>query len=40
MILHKLFFDGLGDESAPRTALESAIVRDFGSLQRWLPHDQ
>jgi superoxide dismutase, Fe-Mn family len=35
MILHELFFDGLGDESAPGKALEAAIARDFGSLERW-----
>jgi Fe-Mn family superoxide dismutase len=36
MILHELFFDGLGDESEPGALLKSAIVRDFGSYQRWL----
>ena len=35
MILHELFFDGLGDESAPGQALRSAIERDFGSFDRW-----
>ena len=35
MILHELFFDGLGDESAPGQALQSAIERDFGSFDRW-----
>jgi superoxide dismutase, Fe-Mn family len=35
MILHELFFDGLGDESAPGDALTAAIVRDFGSYERW-----
>ena len=35
MILHELFFDGLGDQSAPGKALEAAITRDFGSLARW-----
>jgi Fe-Mn family superoxide dismutase len=35
MILHELFFDGLGEESAPGAALTDAIVRDFGSYERW-----
>jgi superoxide dismutase len=35
MILHELFFDGLGEESAPGKALEAAIARDFGSFARW-----
>ena len=35
MILHELFFDGLGDESEPGTTLRDAIKRDFGSYERW-----
>ncbi len=35
MILHELFFDGLGDESEPGQALRDAIMRDFGSYERW-----
>jgi superoxide dismutase, Fe-Mn family len=35
MILHELFFDGLGDESAPGKLLEAAVSRDFGSVARW-----
>jgi superoxide dismutase, Fe-Mn family len=35
MILHELFFDGLGDESAPGKELGAAIARDFGSIDRW-----
>jgi len=35
MILHELFFDGLGDESAPAGALHDALMRDFGSYERW-----
>jgi superoxide dismutase, Fe-Mn family len=35
MILHELFFDGLGEQSAPGNALEAAIARDFGSFARW-----
>ena len=35
MILHELFFDGLGDESAPGKELSSVLARDFGSYDRW-----
>lgn len=35
MILHELFFDGLGDESEPSTNLKEALARDFGSYERW-----
>jgi superoxide dismutase, Fe-Mn family len=35
MILHELFFDGLGDQSEPGLPLTSAIVRDFGSYEQW-----
>ena len=35
MILHELFFNGLGEQSAPGKALEAAITRDFGSFARW-----
>src|SRR3981081_1668516 len=35
MILHELFFDGLGDESAPAGTLRDALARDFGSYERW-----
>lgn len=35
MILHELFFDGLGDQSEPGPALKDAIIRGFGSLERW-----
>lgn len=35
MILHELFFDGLGDESEPGAFLKSAVARDFGSYERW-----
>ena len=35
MILHELFFDGLGEESAPGKDLSAAVVRDFGSVERW-----
>ena len=35
MILHELFFDGLGDESEPGTILRDALARDFGTYERW-----
>ena len=35
MILHELFFDGLGDESEPGPRRTRAIARDFGSYERW-----
>jgi Fe-Mn family superoxide dismutase len=35
MILHELFFDGLGDQSEPSVTLRGAIARDFGSFARW-----
>jgi superoxide dismutase, Fe-Mn family len=35
MILHELFFDGLGDASAPGKDLGAAMGRDFGSVERW-----
>src|SRR6202795_2098913 len=35
MILHELFFDGLGEEGEPDQPLRDALNRDFGSLQRW-----
>src|SRR4051795_4401944 len=35
MILHEIYFDGLGGASKPGGALTEAIVRDFGSLERW-----
>src|SRR5215211_380151 len=35
MILHEIFFDGLGDESEPQTDLRAALARDFGSYERW-----
>ena len=35
MILHELFFDGLGAESVPGPILRDALARDFGSYERW-----
>lgn len=35
MILHEIYFDGLGGASRPGGALAEAIVRDFGSVERW-----
>jgi superoxide dismutase, Fe-Mn family len=35
MILHEVFFDGLGDESEPGADLKAALTRDFGSYERW-----
>jgi Fe-Mn family superoxide dismutase len=35
MILHELFFASLGEGSAPEGELREALVRDFGSLDRW-----
>jgi superoxide dismutase, Fe-Mn family len=35
MILHELFFDGLGDQSEPAPVLRDALTRDFGSYERW-----
>ena len=35
MILHELYFDGLGDGGVPDTALREALARDFGSQDRW-----
>ena len=37
MILHELYFAGLGEESRPGPALAEAITRDFGSMDRWRP---
>jgi superoxide dismutase, Fe-Mn family len=35
MILHEVYFDGLGGGGAPTGTLVEAITRDFGSLDRW-----
>jgi superoxide dismutase, Fe-Mn family len=35
MILHELFFASLGEESQPEGGLREALIRDFGSVDRW-----
>jgi Fe-Mn family superoxide dismutase len=35
MILHEIYFDGLGGGAGASGALAEAIARDFGSLERW-----
>lgn len=35
MILHELFFDGLGEPGEPGSLVRRALVRDFGSFERW-----
>jgi Fe-Mn family superoxide dismutase len=35
MILHEAYFDSLGGGGAARGSLVEAIVRDFGSVERW-----
>ena len=35
MILHEIYFDGLGGASKPTGELADAMARDFGSLERW-----
>jgi superoxide dismutase, Fe-Mn family len=35
MILHEVFFEGLGDESEPGANLKDALARAFGSYDRW-----
>src|SRR6202048_4850292 len=35
MILHEIYFDGLGGGHKPSTSLADAIARDFGSMERW-----
>ena len=35
VVLHELFFDGLGKGGEPGPELAGAIARDFGSLERW-----
>ncbi|MGZ6016935.1 MAG: superoxide dismutase [Phenylobacterium sp.] len=35
MILHEVYFAGLGAPAAPAPALAQAVERDFGSLDKW-----
>jgi Fe-Mn family superoxide dismutase len=35
MILHEVYFAGLGEANQPGAALAEAIARDFGSMDRW-----
>jgi Fe-Mn family superoxide dismutase len=35
MVLHEVYFAGLGDPNAPGPALAEALDRDFGSFARW-----
>jgi Fe-Mn family superoxide dismutase len=35
MILHEIFFAGLGEPNQPGTALAAAITRDFGGMDKW-----
>jgi superoxide dismutase, Fe-Mn family len=35
MILHELFFDGLGEQSEPGDNLKEELTRTFGSYERW-----
>lgn len=35
MILHEIYFDGLGGVGKPSDALAEAMARDFGSMERW-----
>ena len=35
MILHELYFDGLGAGGTPGGNLAQALARDFGSVERW-----
>jgi Fe-Mn family superoxide dismutase len=35
MILHELYFDSLGEGAGPSGQLQAALVRDFGSVERW-----
>ena len=35
MILHEVYFDGLGPESQPGPEISAALDRDFGGFARW-----
>jgi Fe-Mn family superoxide dismutase len=35
MVLHEIYFDGLGGGAKPAGTLADAIAKDFGSMERW-----
>jgi Fe-Mn family superoxide dismutase len=35
MILHEIYFAGLGEPNQPGAALSTAIARDFGGMDKW-----
>ena len=35
MILHELYFDGLGGDGISGGVIDEALTRDFGSVDRW-----
>jgi Fe-Mn family superoxide dismutase len=35
MILHEIYFDGIGGGGSASRALADAIARDFGGMERW-----
>ncbi|HEX7927449.1 MAG TPA: Fe-Mn family superoxide dismutase [bacterium] len=35
MVLHEVYFSGLGGEGAPVQAMDAALAKDFGSVERW-----
>lgn len=35
MVLHEIYFDGIGGGGAPSGALSQALAHDFGSVKRW-----
>ena len=35
MVLHELYFDGLGGDGVSGGAIDEALTRDFGSVDRW-----
>jgi hypothetical protein len=37
MILHELYFDGVGSQGEPDKELSDALIRDFGRWERWQP---
>ena len=35
MLLHEIYFEGLGESEGPTGDLGAALARDFGSVERW-----